>query len=291
MHQHIPTALVMTTLFFAGCSTPDRGHRTALLTLPYNEFDQAYGDGWRSFYEAGDVRTAVALLEDYLKLHPDLTFPQRKFLHLHAGQLLALQGRNPQAVKHLEKAMSHQKSPELWPDWDDFITATKAFLTQDRPTLLAARERLAAAKAPRVKLADRFIQKFGQSYADVIWWIPVCFSVAIPDGAPAKQRAAAARLAKALGCSVTVGETNSPSCCIWLQLRPFSPKAVPQGYVIAHFADGTLITASDAGWLDAAVQRFIKSSRQNHGSWEAPIGIVSNIEPNPQANLRLRQHK
>ena len=293
MHQLVRfgAALVTVTTFWAGCSTPEGSHRAAILSLPYSEFDQAYGDGWRSFFEAGDARTAAALLEEYLKTHQELTFAQRKFLHLHAGQLWALEGKNKRAVKHLEKATSQQKSPELWPDWNDFIAATKAFLMQDRQSLLAARERLAAAKSPRLKLADRFIEKFRQSYADVIWWIPVCPSVAIPEEAPPRQRAAAARLAAALECSLAIGETSSPSCCVWLQLRPFSPKAVPKGYVIVHSAEGTLISASDSEWLDDAVKRFIKSLRQSQDYREAPFGLVSNFEPNPRAHPGVRQAK
>src|SRR5262245_57226564 len=236
MHQVTPfcTALAMTMTFILGCTSSERGYREAVLSLPYSEFDQAYGDGWRSFFEAGDAATAAALLETYLERHKELTLGQRKFLHLHAGQLWALERKNTRAVKHLEKAMSHQKSPELWPDWDDFITATKAFLLEDRSSLLAARERLAAANAPRVKLADRFIQKFGQPYAEVIWWIPVCPTVALPKDAPARQRATAERLAMKLECAIAIGETNSPSSCIWIQLQAFSPKAIPKGYVIAH---------------------------------------------------------
>jgi hypothetical protein len=142
-----------------------------------------------------------------------------------------------------------------------------------------------------VKLADRFIQKFGQSYADVIWWIPVCATVALAEDAAAKQRATAEKLARKLGCPIAIGATNSPSCCIWLQVRPFSPKAVPRGYTIAHSADGTLITASDTEWLDNAVERFIKLLSQSDGSWEAPFGLVSNFEPNPRANPRFRPTK
>jgi len=287
--MRLSAALAVMTTWFVGCSTPEHNYRTAVLSLPYSEFDQAYGDGWRSFFDAGDTATAVALLEEYLELHNELTFGQRKFLHLHAAVVLALDGKNKQAVRHLDAAANHQQSPELWPDWDDFIAATKAFLVQDRSSLVAARERLAAANAPRVKLADRFIKKFGQPYADVIWWIPVCATVAIPESAPARQRAAADRLARKLECEVTIGPTNPPSCCIWLQLQPFSPKAVPKGYVIVHSADGTLITASAPEWLDDAVQRFIKSLNQSDGSWEAPFGLVSNFDPNPRANRRFRQ--
>ena len=284
MHEllRLGTLLVLITTFSSGCSTPERRHRAAVLSLPYDEFDQAYGDGWRSVFARGEGLAAVALIEDYLKKHGNLSFHQRKFLHLHAAQVLALEDKDSRAVCHLDQAMSHRKAPELWPDWDDFIAATKAFLMHDRASLLAARERLAAAQAPRLKLADRFIEKFGRSYADVIWWIRVCPNIAIPRNAPARQRDAAARLAKVFRCSVTTADTDLPGCCIWLELRLFSPNNAPNGYVIIHSAEGTLITASDPQWLDDAVERFIKSTREGNGYWEAPFGSVSNCESNPK---------
>jgi len=287
----LSTAIALAATFISGCATPERSHREAVLSLPYEEFDQAYGDGWRVVFDGGDGTAAVALIEDYLDRHPELTVGQRKFLHLHAAQVLALDERKKQAVKHLDQAVSQQPLPELWPDWDDYIAATRAFLTHDQTALLAARERLAAAKAPRLKLADRFIHKFGQPYANVIWWVPVYSAVATPEGAPARLQSGAERLAKKLGCVVTVGETNSPRNCVWLQLRPFSPKVIPKGYVIAHSAEGTLITASDAQWLDDAVQRFMKSLVQNDGVWEAPFGLVSNFDQNPMANRRFHPPK
>jgi len=51
----------------SGCTTPERRYRAAVLWLPYYEFDQAYGDGWRSVFERGEGLAAVALIEDYLR--------------------------------------------------------------------------------------------------------------------------------------------------------------------------------------------------------------------------------
>jgi len=187
------TALTLAAVFIAGCATPEANHRATALSLPYNEFDQAYGDGWRVVFDRGGGKAAAALIEDYLDRHPELTASQRKFLHLPAAQVLALDDRNKQAIRHLDQATG--RLPELWVDWDDYIAATRAFLIHDRTALLAARERLAAANAPRLKLADRFIRKFGQPYADVIWWVPVYSVVAIPENPPAKLRAEAERLA------------------------------------------------------------------------------------------------
>jgi hypothetical protein len=225
------------------------------------------------------------LIEAYLKRHPNLSPAERKFLHLHAAQVLALENHNRRAIRHLDEAVSVRDTGELWPDWNDFIAATKAFLIQDRPSLLAARERLAAANAPRQNYAERLLEDFGRSYSDVIWWIRICPLVAISQGASQAERLTAAKLGLAIGGSVMMTVSNQPSCCIWLELRPFSPNGTPKGYVIIHAAEGTLITASDAQWLDEAVDRFIKSTRQVHGNLEAPFGVASNYDPTSRVPL------
>ena len=82
--------------------------------------------------------------------------------------------------------------------------------------------------------------------------------------------------------SVTTLDTNLPGCCVSLDLRPFNPNNVPNGYVIIHSAEGTLMTASDLQWLDDAVERFINSSRESNGYREAPFGSASNYGSNPK---------
>ena len=64
---------------------------------------------------------------------------------------------------------------------------------------------------------------------------------------------------------------------VWVELRNFHPKAAAMGYVIIHSPDGTLITASNQYRLDAAVERFIKSSRESNGHREAPFGLSTSF--------------
>src|SRR5271163_2834955 len=110
-------------------------NRETLLALPYTEFDQTKGSGWRPLCdERGQYRDAAELIEEYLPRHPELKAFQRAALHFHAGQLLAYAGMNPrQALAHWEEA----KTPDLSPDWNVVVDASKAFLLQDRPALLA----------------------------------------------------------------------------------------------------------------------------------------------------------
>jgi len=75
--------------------------------------------------------------------HRELTVGQQKFLHLHAAQLFALGNEKDRAVEHLDRAVSHEKTRELGPNWNDMLAATRAFLMHDRKSLVATKERLA----------------------------------------------------------------------------------------------------------------------------------------------------
>lgn len=249
-----------------------------MLSLPYNEFDQTYGSGFRELYDRGEYLKGAVLIEDYLKAHRELTVGEEKFLHLHAAQLFALAGKNRRAVEQLDMAVSHQKSPEIGLAWNDKLAETKAFLTHDRAGLLAAQERLAPAKSNEDLLANRLVENFGGSYEDALLWHRLCANVAVPKDASAKHQGAAEQLAKAFGFPVAVAETNPPACCIWIDLRPLAPNSSQKGYVIIHSGGGTLITATSQYWLDAAVKRFIKLSRQRNGYWEARFGLATSFD-------------
>ena len=101
--------------------------------------------------------------------------------------------------------------------------------------------------------------------------------VGIPKNATAQQRAAAEKLARQFGITVSALDTN-PVCCVWLELSTWRPNPGADGYIIVHQAGGTLITASSQQQLDAAVERFIKSSRERDGKREAPIGLMTSYE-------------
>jgi len=261
--------------FLGGCAAPVSTERIAMLSLPYNEFDQSYGSGFRLLYDRGEYLKAAVLIEDYLKAHRELTAGQQKFLHLHAAQMFALGSESTRAVQHLDLALSHEKTRELGPNWNDMLAATRAFLMHDREALIAAKERLAAAKSPQ--RVDNLLENFGSSYADVLLWHRLCSNVAVPKDASNAHREAAEKLANAFGFPITEVETNPPTGCIWVELRSFAPNPVP-GYVIIHSGDGTLITASSSRWLEDAVERFIKSSRQRNGHHEARFGLATSFD-------------
>jgi hypothetical protein len=277
MESHTPPATIAfppaSSLPMDGSLVHQADNRETLLALPYTEFDQTKGSGWRPLYdERGQYREAAQLIDDYLARHPELKAWQRAALHYHAGQLFAGAGMNQHALAHWDQA----QTPDLSPGWNVVVDASKAFLLHDRPALLAARARLPSGD-DQVEV-DTLIQHFGDSYADMRSWAVLCPLVALPFDATAGQRAAAEKLAKTFGLSLTQAQSK-PNRCIWLEVRPWeSSSGYPwDGYIILHYDSGTVIRASNQRWLDAAVERFIQSSRERNGKREIPTGLMSSF--------------
>jgi hypothetical protein len=253
---------------FGGCATQKSRERAAMLSLSYSDFDQTYSSGFRVLYDRGKYFEGAVLIGDYLKAHRELTTGQQKFLHFHAAQLYALADKNTLAVEQLDNAVWREKTPGLrgpqGASLNDMAAITRAFLTQDRAALLAAG-------------ASNLVENLGSSYTDVLLWHRICPNIGIPQDASKTHRATAEKLAKAFGFPLNEMQTNAPTRCVWLELRSFHPFEY-SGYVIMHSRDGTVVTASDQGWLDAAVERFIKSSRMRNGYREARYGLVTSFD-------------
>lgn len=126
------------------------------LALTYEQFDVADGPAaWRQLNGSGCTDAAVRLLYSYDMANAlKLSLEQRSELAFHRGQVLAFAARNAEAVPHFEQALRFGGSDE----WTIYVTATLAFLRQDRAELRRARIRYAAI-APgsmREKILDGF---------------------------------------------------------------------------------------------------------------------------------------
>ena len=187
--------------------------------------------------------------------------------------MFASEGMDSQALAQWDQA----RTSDLGAGWNLMVDASKAFLFHDRPALIAVRAHLASGD-DQVEEVDDLIEHFGDTYAEMRWWAALCPLIALPPDATAGQRAAGEKLAKTFGLSLTRAQTK-PSRCIWLEVRPWdSASGYPwDGYIMLHYASGTVIRASNQHWLDAAVERFIQSSRERNGKREAPTGLKSSF--------------
>jgi hypothetical protein len=269
-------ALSLSLLLF-GCASSAQKERATLLTLPYKEFDQTFGSGFRVLYDREEYLKGAVLIEDFLRRHPELTIGQQKFLHLHAGQLFALGKKYAPALKHFDQAVCHESAPEIGPDWNEMLAATSAFLKHDRPALIAIKEQLAAG-SQRAHLADNFIENFESTYDEALLWHRLSPVVSIPKDASSGNQAAVEKVSKALGIPIVIADIDRPAQFIWIELRPFAPNSPLFGYVVIHAANGSLVTGSSQYWLDEGVERFIKLTRVRNRHLEAKFGLATNFD-------------
>ena len=151
----------------ASCEVP-REEVELQVKLTYETFDSRHGPtGWRSLNAAGCTDAALRLLTAYASLNEArMSLEQKLELQFHCGQVLALAGREAEALPYFLQAVSSQATAE----WQAYVAATVAFLKRDAPGLAAAREAYAAA-APgsrRLLIVDGFVACPDESYAKAV---------------------------------------------------------------------------------------------------------------------------
>jgi hypothetical protein len=160
--------LISISLCFGGCaSQPHDSERDAILSLPWQQFDQTPGSGWRVYWDRHEYPAAADVIEVYLKQHQDLTVRQRSVSRFHVGQLLAYDGRTDAGVAHMRMALVPQIPPGLPDDWNIMVSAHIAFLTGDRATLVTLKAQEAALPPSRVEWPDcptDLLEHFGQPF-------------------------------------------------------------------------------------------------------------------------------
>lgn len=168
--------VLLLTALAAGCdSNRDGKQHASLLSLPYAQFDQAQGAGWRAMADRQQFYDGAVLIEAYLPRHPELSLKEIALLHFHAAQLLAVSGREAEALVHLEQAAIPDSTPgtlALPARWNDFVAATRAFLSHDRSELIDARTRMSSGPSTStdrffLRGIDLLVSHFGETYRDV----------------------------------------------------------------------------------------------------------------------------
>lgn len=137
-----------------------------LMGLDYDAFDQDLQGGWRPFPDEGCVVGTAKLIDRYHERHEDELQPyQARILRWHAGQLYGLADDVEKARRRF-KASYNPEEPEQ-PDfpWNDYVSASIAFLDGDMDKLRHHRERIAASPSKgNLEVVDRLIAGFGKSY-------------------------------------------------------------------------------------------------------------------------------
>jgi hypothetical protein len=144
-------------------------HR-GMLELGYQEFDQTRGQGWRVFAERGAYLDAAQMIAAYVEQSSGLPEVELVTLHFHAAQSYAFSEDVPKALSHLSKARLASEPPDSPVRWNDYMTATAAFLEGDLETLLEARDRIArgtriGGSPPNLDVVDSLLSHFGEPYA------------------------------------------------------------------------------------------------------------------------------
>lgn len=154
--------------------------RDAMLALGMNAFDQNHEGGWRTLSERpGCKATAADLIREYREFMED----RIPILYWHEGQLRADLGQNEAAIRLMDRTR-RASADERAPWWNPYVDGTIAFLRGDRPALVAARARLAAARRPadwpagrawppNLGVVDGLVTCFGRSYHDA-YGTPAC---------------------------------------------------------------------------------------------------------------------
>ena len=177
MHRHVSVlkAAAIAALFHALASQPSLAAEEAaapddevLLALPWKQFDQTLGAGWRVYALRKEHRRAAELIETYLARRNDLTPPQRAVSHFHAAVELARENLYQAALRHLESAEVPPDSKAVPEDWNELVISTRAFLRADREALLASKQRVDAMSKPAYpKSAEQLLKYLGQPYG--VW--------------------------------------------------------------------------------------------------------------------------
>lgn len=146
---------------------PCAHNRAALLTLTPAAFDQDLEGGWRPLGANPECAAVAAdLLAAYRKTHWGKLTPGELHLNFwHEGQLRASLDQT-EAATRLMMAGVNPETPNS--GFSDYALGTIAFLHQDRPGLVAARERLAA--TPKPAEFDRAAERFKATYGFDLEW-------------------------------------------------------------------------------------------------------------------------
>jgi hypothetical protein len=141
--------------------------RDSLMKLSFDEFDQTPGEGWRKYSDQGCEKEATSLLEEYFEIHEaELEDWRKRINRWHAGQIYASMGDYETARERF--LVSYDPDEEEDPEfpWNDYVSASIAFLDGDREKLQKHRDRIEASEGQQnLHVVDKLLEFFGEPYS------------------------------------------------------------------------------------------------------------------------------
>lgn len=141
--------------------------RDELLKLEFNAFDQTMGEGWRKYSNQGCMKEAASLIDDYHDVHQaNLENWQKRINRWHAGQMYAMLGDYETARSRFLGSYNPDEPEEPDFPWNDYVSATIAFLDGDPEKLQEHRDRIAATDGQQnLHVVDNLLEYFGAPYS------------------------------------------------------------------------------------------------------------------------------
>ncbi len=151
----------------SNCKALFKEHLQSDLTLPYSEFDQTHGKGWRLLTDQNCDLEAAKLIERYIEKNA----ASESSLIWHIAQARASAGKYRSAIKYAKRSLSTpEKDAKTKFRWNDYVLGTIAFLEKDKAALIKHRDVLDAEKDSHfgnkmnLKLLNSFIHYYDKSY-------------------------------------------------------------------------------------------------------------------------------
>lgn len=146
-----------------------------LLSLSYHEFDQSLGGGWRVYGDQDCYDLSAYLLDSYQDnypiLHKDTLLDwQSRVMSWHAGQMFAFNNKYELAKNRFQDSYNPKEAADTPLLWNDYVSATLAFLEQDFSKLQRHRDRIAngplfQGKKGNLDVVNGFLKCFGAPYS------------------------------------------------------------------------------------------------------------------------------
>jgi|688.fasta_scaffold180682_3 hypothetical protein len=143
------------------------------LSLSYTDFDQKPKSGWRSLAELEKYDEAAKSILFYIQNKQHLDEIQVANLYFHAGQMFAFENNYESAIIYFKKSILASEPEHAPVRWNDYVSASIAFLKRDRETLIFHRDEIAAKGTeiqgviPNLAIVENLLNHIQMPYAEV----------------------------------------------------------------------------------------------------------------------------